>query len=534
MWTFQDRIYLLQCWGELPYRSRLSDQYHPLSDPVFSTFALAEPTLVFLDFLEVFGLAPTALAFSVWASRSVPGNPALKFNRNHSTRGSQPLMRPRNSVGGDSTMPHLVRTVSRLLVVIPLIMLAAKPLPSSGQVLSGQLSPRMVELVNQEGLIVHGLDAGSTVAVGPDSRNDRRAIVSQCQAEFEYKWQIVERQSGRQNALSINAQAVAASIDLLQRARRDQAGLATLSNWHKQFIYDDNASGRIFNCTLGKALEMLGGTPAKATTGRAVPPPVLASSLHETAVSKFKNDADAFQGRFPAYAVWSDRQKTSYSLYNLEHLTQTLAKYRSDLNPSEAANIAGQLAALQADAKKRCPDCRAEYPGGPLAANEPSTKTAASFLAGQNLYEMEKAQRQIDQNVRGVTGAIGRTIHNRANDATACLAVEPTGVKMEWGIEGRYRIRNNCSYPVEASWCANMADCGAGRGNKWNLAPNMAWPIYFADVTNPNIQVGACKSGSAKAPPLGQQTVERNGFDASRVQPTPELGVSLLPLHICE
>lgn len=128
-----------------------------------------------------------------------------------------------------------------------------------------------------------------------------------------------------------------------------------------------------------------------------------------------------------------------------------------------------------------------------------------------------------------------RVVHNRANDATACLKVEPTGVISEWGIEGRFRLINSCGYPVEASWCANNTECSTGRGSTWTIRGGGNYPIFFADADNPNIAVGGCKAGEAKQPPLGEQPgINRTGFSEARDMPQAAAGVTLMTNHRCE
>lgn len=154
--------------------------------------------------------------------------------------------------------------------------------------------------------------------------------------------------------------------------------------------------------------------------------------------------------------------------------------------------------------------------------------TPAEVTAKRRAAQMEAEQASF-QKMRS------RVVHNRANDATACLKVEPTGVVSEWGIEGRFRLVNTCSHPVEASWCANTAECSEGRGSTWTIRPRGDYPIFFADADNPTIGVGACKAGDAKQPPLGEQReVARTGFSEARDLPQQAKGVTLLQTHRCE
>lgn len=156
-----------------------------------------------------------------------------------------------------------------------------------------------------------------------------------------------------------------------------------------------------------------------------------------------------------------------------------------------------------------------------LYQGKPATDQARQDLAaGQQAYDQSKQ----------------RKMHNRLNDATACLKVEPTGARQEWGIEGRYRLVNTCGYPVEASWCANKTECDTGRGNLWTIPPNNNWPIFFAGAGGPlDIKVGGCKAGDAKQPlPSDAEIAQAGGINESHQQPTPYPGVSVMPSHRCE
>lgn len=128
-----------------------------------------------------------------------------------------------------------------------------------------------------------------------------------------------------------------------------------------------------------------------------------------------------------------------------------------------------------------------------------------------------------------------RKLHNRLNDVTPCLAVDPTGVREEWGMEGRFRIRNTCSFPVEASWCANKTECDAGRGSLWKLPPKGTWPIFFADVANPTIGIGGCRTEEDRQPlPSDAAIAAAGGINTSHKQPIPSPGVSAMPNHRCD
>lgn len=128
-----------------------------------------------------------------------------------------------------------------------------------------------------------------------------------------------------------------------------------------------------------------------------------------------------------------------------------------------------------------------------------------------------------------------RKLHNRLNDVTPCLAVDPTGVREEWGMEGRFRIRNTCSFPVEASWCANKKECESGHGSLWKLPPKATWPIFFADVANPMIGIGGCRTDETKRPlPSDAAINAAGGINTSHKQPMPYPGVAIMPGHRCD
>jgi hypothetical protein len=127
-------------------------------------------------------------------------------------------------------------------------------------------------------------------------------------------------------------------------------------------------------------------------------------------------------------------------------------------------------------------------------------------------------------------------VHNHANDATSCLSVVATGTKVEWGAAGKFKLVNTCSYPVQASWCANTSDCQSGHGNLWSIGAGKDYPIFFADASAPDIRVGACRTGSYAT---SKVDVVANGAGASMVDtahdaPQPAPGVSIMPNHKCD
>ncbi len=145
------------------------------------------------------------------------------------------------------------------------------------------------------------------------------------------------------------------------------------------------------------------------------------------------------------------------------------------------------------------------------------------------------SRRAYEEGQRAWGAARTRRLHNVLNDATACLRVQPTGVISEWGTEGHYRLYNTCSYPVEASWCANAKECAGGGGNLWKIRAGSYWPVFFADPQKPVIMVGACRTDEAKRPPPSDADIARQGgVSEAREAPQPAPGVSLLPSHRCD
>ncbi len=184
--------------------------------------------------------------------------------------------------------------------------------------------------------------------------------------------------------------------------------------------------------------------------------------------------------------------------------------------PRAKAALDAVLAPNAPKAKQLAPalDYGAVKDGGPMT--EQSRKDHA---AAQQEYEKAKKRR----------------MHNSLNDATSCIRVLPTGVRYEWGIEGRFRLLNTCGYPVSVSWCANKDECENNRGGLWNIYPGRSWPIYGGDATNPYIQLGACKEGDAKQPlPPDADISKAGGISEARQLPVPSPGVGLLPSHRCD
>lgn len=321
-----------------------------------------------------------------------------------------------------------------------------------------------------------------------------------------------------------------------------------------RYRMDDANRGVDTTRTLSRtgALAGCSGGAAELTVPRPPVTPTQSQLSDETrlaATNAFRAEFKALREKYPAVGGWSEAENNQYRIFMGTRALEILDRHKVGMEKSVYDTIAKPAIEMRDQGRAACPACKVEYPATIRVPglDTPSASFEPQYKAAQNLYasnqELERAQQRGAYNANNPSGSLfgalanaGKPslIHNRANDATACIRVEPTGAQMEWGIEGRYRLRNNCSYPISASWCANSAECGAGRGNLWTIGSGKDWPIYFADLTNPNIQVGACKAGTAREPPLGQQNVERTGFNAARDQPAPAPGISLLPNHRCE
>jgi hypothetical protein len=129
----------------------------------------------------------------------------------------------------------------------------------------------------------------------------------------------------------------------------------------------------------------------------------------------------------------------------------------------------------------------------------------------------------------------GRRLHNAANDVTQCLQVIPTRVRREWGTSARFRLANRCGFPVEASWCANARECGAGHGNLWTIRANSDYPIFFADPDAPYIRVGGCRTRADRVPLPSDAAINRQGgIDTRHNDPPAAPGVGIMQGHVCE
>ncbi len=157
----------------------------------------------------------------------------------------------------------------------------------------------------------------------------------------------------------------------------------------------------------------------------------------------------------------------------------------------------------------------------------PSEKLRIKALVQMFKYSTRRTNEAILQN-----DPKERMVHNRANDATACMLVEPAGAGMAWGIEGRYRVVNTCAYAIDANWCANVTECRDGLGISWSIPANAQWPIYFVDPANPFIQVGAGRREN-RASGGGGLKIYNPGVDETRQLPQPAPGVTLLSWHRC-
>lgn len=438
------------------------------------------------------------------------------------------------------------------------VILAAFVLPISAVAAQQQLSAHASRILEQEHTVGWDLESANKtpITIGPDSRNDRRAMLVQCETVLEKDRRSVEQQFGYEAAVDKAASLLASSVDLLGKVRRGQREMGDLQQITARFEYDYTGSGRTLYCFLSKALLLAGGASAPVQVTVANPPPQsseLRDATRLAAIEASQAEWRAFSERYPAVPTWTATEVHQYRLFMGTNALAIINRYKSNMAKEDYDAIVRLGIEMRDQGRAGCPACKVEYPVKQLVAglDTPSASFQAQYRAAQDNYasnaELESTMQQLANkanNPSGTTmgafaGALTNAgkpslIHNRANDATACIRVEPTGAQMEWGIEGRYRLRNSCSYPISASWCANTDECGGNRGNMWTIAPGKDWPIYFADVANPNIQVGACKAGDARQPPLGQQGVERTGFNAGRDTPAPAPGVSLLTRHRCD
>lgn len=143
--------------------------------------------------------------------------------------------------------------------------------------------------------------------------------------------------------------------------------------------------------------------------------------------------------------------------------------------------------------------------------------------------------RQIKQAFDAEAKRRQKRVHHAANDMTQCLKVEATGAREEWGMAGRFRIKNTCGSAVRASWCANEMECSSGHGNLWTIPAGSDWPIFFADPNNPFIRVGGCKVASESVPlPSDAALARAGGLYSRHSEPPSAPGVGSMPGHSCE
>lgn len=288
------------------------------------------------------------------------------------------------------------------------------------------------------------------------------------------------------------------SLDALKRAlasNSEDMGRGTDSRGYA-LSPGDIAARRATICLLSLRIEQMG---RGASGGQPIPPPSQGAA---------RPSANPGQARSQPAAPPPPRAPAppppSYTGYDSAEAQALIAQL---LRPDSAA-------AAAAMSTRPMVDISAVAAGGPATATSRRDDAAA-----RQAYQAGKS----------------RLMHNSLNDATSCLKVEPTGVRVEWGIEGRFRLINTCGFPVAASWCANVQECGQGRGNLWTLPPGKDWPIFFADPGNPSIQVGGCRAGQAKRPlPSDAEINRQGGVSEARSPPVPAPGVSLLTSHRCE
>ena len=144
------------------------------------------------------------------------------------------------------------------------------------------------------------------------------------------------------------------------------------------------------------------------------------------------------------------------------------------------------------------PPVKGDKSGKGDAADKPPAQLDPITPEGQRL-QMQASNKWPDRYGPYAKGK-QRKMHFGDNDATPCIRVDATGNKIEWGVEGRYKLVNVCSYPLEVAWCANVKECNGPGGNLWTIDAGKDYPIFFSDETNPYIEVGACLIGATAKP----------------------------------
>ena len=165
----------------------------------------------------------------------------------------------------------------------------------------------------------------------------------------------------------------------------------------------------------------------------------------------------------------------------------------------------------------------------PAADKQPKQAIDPITPSGQAL-QMQAAN-SWSQRSDSVAANKKRKVHFGDNDATPCVRVDATGNKVEWGVEGRYRITNTCSYPVEVAWCANVRECNGPGGNLWTIGAGRGYPIFFSDEANPYIEISACRTGANAKPLPGPY----GSFSEDHLPPHPASApaVHVMTKHIC-
>jgi hypothetical protein len=178
---------------------------------------------------------------------------------------------------------------------------------------------------------------------------------------------------------------------------------------------------------------------------------------------------------------------------------------------------------------------------------EQASMTYLHCLAQARLAQMDGDSASTPQTARVDTSASeanfrdwqknrSHSVNNHADDATDCLSVVKTGTKVEWGTNGKFKLINTCSYPVEAAWCANTKDCESHVGNLWTIGAGRDYPIFFADESAPDIRVGACRIQSQRTSKVDVVADGRGAgqIDTSHKPPQPAPGVSIMQDHTCD
>ena len=186
----------------------------------------------------------------------------------------------------------------------------------------------------------------------------------------------------------------------------------------------------------------------------AASPSPVSDAARADAMAAFRAEWRAFRERHPIVRTWTEAEISQYQLFMGTNSLAILNRHKTNMAKEDYDAIAKPGIEMRDQGRARCPACKVEYPVKQSVAglDTPSVSFQTQYRAAQDLYvsheENERTRRRMADDASGASNGlfgalanIGKPslIHNRANDATACIRVEPTGAQMEWGIEGRYR-----------------------------------------------------------------------------------------------